>query len=454
MIRFKTLLQWYILVSFLMVCMPVFATAATPITFWTTDLGTDRQAVIKYLADAFMIFNPDIKIQIEGIEENAIVDALTQAHKEGTGPNIISCASDLLVSFSKLGWMNNAGTEACIVSIGKDRFYSGTLSKLQHTDGTYSGIPFNGWIQGIWYRKDWFKEYGLNPPDSWENILKAAKTFHAPEKEQYGLLIGTQDDVYAEQVFTHLALSAGVKEFTPEGKVVFDSPATVETLKFYTELARYTPPGPQTWRGRDFYFQGQLAMMFYSTFIMDDMAVPSIAANSLTGDNFEELCGAPYDYNLLKHTGFVSNITGLHKASYGIINALGLLKTENTEQEKATERFVEFLFTNDAYITWLHTVPGGMMPVLKDIAVHDTFFRDHQGVFQRYSRQRIHSILSGFDSLKSFSFVDGHIVPQAAQASAMGLLAEMIMKTLQGELSPEEAVSKTAMKMRMINSKI
>jgi len=443
-----------VLVSFFTLFMPLFATAATPITFWTTELDADRQAVIKYLADVFMILNPDIEVHIEGVGENEIVETVTQAREERTGPNIVSCASDLVVSFSEHGWMNNTGTEACIFSIGKDRFYSGTLSKLQHTDGTYSGIPFNGWVQGIWYRKDWFKEQGLEPPDSWENILKAAKTFHAPEKDQYGILIGTRGDVYAEQVFTHLALSAGVKEFTPEGKVVFDTPAAINTLRFYTKLAQYTPPGPQSWRGRDFYFQGQLAMMFYSTFIMDDMAIPSIAANSLTGNNFDELNGAPYDYQLLKHTGFISNITGSHKASYGVINALGLLKTGNSEQEKATERFVEFLFTHDAYITWLHMVPGGMMPVLKDIAAHDTFFRDHQGVFQRYSRQRIQSILSGFDSLKSFSFVDGHIVPQAAQASAMGLLAEMIQKTLNGKMVPEEAVSQTAVKMRMINSKI
>nr|WP_321257899.1 ABC transporter substrate-binding protein [uncultured Pseudodesulfovibrio sp.] len=454
MTRLKKIIPWCTLFSFLIMSMPIFATAATPITFWTTEMGADRQAVIKYLTDAFMIFNPDIEIHVEDIEENAMVDALTQAQKEGTGPNIISCASNLVVSFSELGWINNTGTEACISNIGKDRFYSGTLSKLQHTDGTYSGIPLSGWVQGIWYRKDWFKKHGLNPPNTWNNILKAAKTFHAPEKEQYGILIGTQDDVYTEQIFTHLALSAGVKEFTPEGKVVFDTPATVETLKFYAELTRYTPPGPQSWRGRDFYLQGQLAMMFYSTFIMDDMAIPSIAANSLTGDNFEELCGAPYDYNLLRNTGFVSSITGTHKASYGTITALGLMKTENTAQQQAAERLVEFLFSNDAYITWLHMVPGGTMPVLKDIAIHDTFFRDHQGVFQKYSRQRVQSILSGFDSLKSFSFVDGHIVPQAALASAMGLLSNMITRTLQGKVSPEEAVSQTATKMRMINSKI
>ncbi|GKT31377.1 extracellular solute-binding protein, partial [Aduncisulcus paluster] len=106
---------------------------------------------------------------------------------------------------------------------------------------------------------------------------------------------GTRNDSYAEQVFTHLALSAGASEFNKDGEVVFNSPNTVRTLGFYKELSHYTPPGPQWWRGRDFYMQGRLAMMFYSTFIMDDLAIPSIAANSLGPNHFKELDGTNYD---------------------------------------------------------------------------------------------------------------------------------------------------------------
>ncbi|WP_319543473.1 ABC transporter substrate-binding protein [uncultured Pseudodesulfovibrio sp.] len=452
MTRLKKMTQWFTVILLSVLFMPVMATAATPLTFWTTEVTADRQAVIKYLADVFMILNPDVEVRVVGIEENSIVDALTQAQKNGVGPEIVSCASDLLISFSECGWVNNQGTERCISTIGRDRFYSGTLDRLRLADGRYGGIPFNGWIQGIWYRKDWFNERGLKPPTSWNNIIKAAKEFHAPEAGRYGILIGTQADAYAEQVFTHLALSAGVQEFTPTGKVIFDTPEAVRTLKFYIDLAQYSPPGPQTWRGRDFYFQGKLAMMFYSTFIMDDLAIPYIAADSLTGNHFEELSATPYDHQLLKHTGFVSSITGTQKTSYGVINALGLLRTDKGAQEKAAERFVQFLFTKDAYISWLHMVPGGMMPTLRDIASQDTFFRDQQGVFQRYSRQRIQSILSGFDSLKSFSFVNGRLMPKAAQVSAKGLLAKMIKTALQGKKTPEEAISQTAEAMRTIDS--
>ena len=309
---------------------------------------------------------------------------------------------------------------------------------------------YNGWIQGIWYRKDWFHDYNLAPPDSWTHIIRAAQALHNPEAGRYGILLGTRADVYAEQAFTHLALSVGVQEFDAQGKVVFDSPASMKTLQFYKKLAQYTPPGPQSWRGRDYYLQGKLAMMFYSTFIMDDFAVPSVAADSLTSDNFPDLTGEPFDRTLLNNTAVVTTIQGTRSASYGVIHALGLLRKPDARKQAALTRFVHFLFSQDAYVSWLHMVPGGMLPVLKDIAGSDAFTRDLQGVFHKYSRQRIRSIVAGFEALRSFSYADGKLIPEAAQVSAAGILPQMIGNTLQKDMPPAEALSFAALQMRAL----
>ncbi|WP_432738547.1 ABC transporter substrate-binding protein [Maridesulfovibrio sp. FT414] len=425
---------------------------AKTITFWTTEVSADRQAVIGYLVSAFRIYHPEIEIIVKGVEENRIAEELGKAIQEGDAPDVVGCASDLVVAFGSKGWMNSLQTRRLIDSIGQDKFYAGALSRLRLANRYFCGIPFNGWVQGIWYRKDWFAEKGLAAPNSWRNILAAAKAFHHPEKGRYGILIGTRADAYAEQVFTHLALSAGVEEFSKDGRVVFDSPATVKTLEFYKELSRYTPPGPQWWRGRDFYLQGRLAMMFYSTFIMDDLAAPSIAADSLGPDNFPELDGADYDYNLLMNTGVVTRIKGSRKAGYGVIHALGLIKTGDSGREEAAARFVEFLFRDDAYITWLHMVPGGMLPVLKHVTDVPMFYRDVQGGFSKYSRRRVREIVSGFDVLKSFSFTEGVLIPQAAIASAQGIIPSMIDQALRQNVPAAQAVSNASNRLSEIVS--
>ncbi|MDC7218154.1 MAG: ABC transporter substrate-binding protein [Spirochaetales bacterium] len=427
------------------------AHAKATITFWTTEIAPDRQAVIEYLVRAFKIHNRYIKVVVRGVEENRIATELAAARVNGTGPDIISCSSDLMVAFNKKGWINCCSTEKVLDHVGRDNFFATPLNRFKMKNGKHCGLPFNGWIQGIWYRKDWFEEKGLAPPDTWENILKAAQTFHDPQNGRYGILLGTRNDSYAEQVFTHLALSAGASEFKIDGEVAFNSPQTIRTLEFYKQLSQYTPPGPQWWRGRDFYMQGRLAMMFYSTFIMDDLAIPAIAANSLGPDNFKELQGAEYDRMLLKNTGMVSSITGTQKAAFGIIHALGLLKTENEKRQKAAIYFAEFLYQKDAYITWLHMVPGGMLPMRKDITSTPEFYRDAQGVFQKYSRKRINKIVSGFNDIKSFSIIDGKLIPQAAQSSEQAIIPEMIAETLDKKISPSESVRRATAKMEKLN---
>ncbi|MDN3685159.1 extracellular solute-binding protein [Vibrio sinaloensis] len=76
----------------------------------------------------------------------------------------------------------------------------------------------------MWYRADWFKEAGLEPPTTWESIeKKRLSTSTNQSKNQYGILIGTKADSYAEQVYTQFALSNDAGQFDKEGNLVFNS---------------------------------------------------------------------------------------------------------------------------------------------------------------------------------------------------------------------------------------
>ena len=133
-------------------------------------------------------------------------------------------------------------------------------------------------MQGIWYRTDWFEEAGLAPPSTWETIEKAAEHFYDINNNQYGILVGTTEENYMEQCFTQIAISNNARIFDKNGNIVFNSPEMREAVEYYTNLAKFNPPGPQTWRARDYYLQGKMAMFFYSTYIMDDLAILENAA--------------------------------------------------------------------------------------------------------------------------------------------------------------------------------
>ena len=53
----------------------------------------------------------------------------------------------------------------------------------------------------------------------------------------------------------------------------------------------------------------------------------------------------------------------------------------NAAETAAAQKFVRYLFSPNAYITFLHMAPGGMNPVIKDIAVNPRFQQDPKGLF-------------------------------------------------------------------------
>ena len=245
-----------------------------------------------------------------------------------------------------------------------------------------------------------------------------------------------------------LHCQTGVREFDENGKLAFNSPETLETLKFYKELAAFNPPGPQSWRARDYYLQGRMAMFFYSTYIMDDLALAEIAAGSLTGENFSDLKGSSFDPELVNNTGVVSIIKKKVPAGYGSIVALGIIKKQSEIDKNAVKKLVEFMYEPFSYITFLHMAPGGMNPVLRDIAAMPEYLNDPRGIFKKYGREKVKKVIEGLDSIGSFTSVNGRSIPESGKIYSKMIIPRMIYSvTIEGK-SPEDAIDWAEGEMR------
>jgi len=415
-----------------------------PVTleFWTTETQSDRLAVIDVLAKTFEASNPNITVKVVAVDENDMATQMNSAAAAGTLPGLVQVATTNAVAFGTQGLLNTDAASRVVKDVGKNKFYSGILRLNQMPSGnSYYSVPFHGWIQGIWYRADWFEEAGLNPPKTWDDILKAAKHFYKPEMNQYGILIGTKAEAYTEQVFTQFALSNNAWLFDGDGNLTLNSPEMREAIEFYAELAKYTPPGPQTWRARDYYLQGKLAMFFYSTYIMDDLALAEVAAGSLTSENFEELAGASFDPDLVNNTGMVSAITKTRDAGYGVIVSLAFPNTENQDETIAAVRFAKYLFTPSAYITFLHMAPGGKNPVLREIATNPKYQQDGGQLFGIYGAEKLAEITKGLDSIETFEIVDGKRIDAASVVFSKQIIPLMIYRITQEGESVDSAIA-------------
>ena len=416
--------------------------SATTVEFWTTETQSDRMKTIQLLMDTYQALNPDFTVKLVPVDENEMPTQMAAASAAGTLPGLIEGSSELMLAFGEEGILDVNGASRIVDKLGKKRFFQGALKMMEVPGGgNYYALPYHGWVQGIWYRADWFKDAGLDPPDTWENILKAAKTFYKPEQNQYGILVGTKPEAYTEQCFTHFALSNGAGEFNSSGELIFNSQQTLDTLIFYAELAKYNPPGPQTWRARDYYIQGKLAMFFYSTYIMDDLALAEVAAGSLTDAHFPQLSKSTFDAKLVDNTQFVATITKSKPGAYGAIVGLGLVNQKSKEKNKAVQKLVEFLYEPTSYITFLHMAPGGMNPMLRDIASNPDYLNDPKGVFKRYGRNKVEEIISGLDNIGSFTIVDGKTFPAAGKIYAKQIIPRMVYSATIEGMNPADALT-------------
>ncbi|MDD3903876.1 MAG: extracellular solute-binding protein, partial [Sphaerochaeta sp.] len=210
------------------------ASEPVSIEFWTTETQSDRMATIQVLIDTFMALNPTIKINLIPIDENDLATQAQTAKATKSLPALFEGPAETAVSFGTQGMLDIEGATEVVKNIGVDRFYAGPLKVLETSaKNQYYALPYHGWIQGLWYRSDWFEKAGLAPPSTWEDILAAAKYFYKPEINQYGILVGTLPEAYTEQCFTPIAMSNGAALFNAEGELVFNSPQMKEAITYY-----------------------------------------------------------------------------------------------------------------------------------------------------------------------------------------------------------------------------
>ena len=450
-----------VLITMLLVPFAVFAQGDTEMVteettgpvafeFWSTETQSDRQATIQVLIDTYEALNPDVSIKLIPVDENDMAAQLQTASSAGTLPAMIEIGAENAVAFGVDGLMNVDATQALIDRVGADSFYEGAMKLVESEDGEPYALPYHGWVQGIWYRSDWFEEAGLEAPDTWENIQKAAEYFYKPAENQYGILVGTKPENYAEQCFTPFAMSNGARLFDSDGNLIFNSPEMKEAVEFYAELAKYNPPGPQTWRARDYYLQGKMAMFFYSTYIMDDLSLAEVAAGSLTAENFSDLAGKDFDPELVDHTKMQPLITNTETAGYGVVVTMGLINQPDEAKTQAAADFLRYLYTPNAYITFLHMAPGGMNPVIKGIASNARYQNDPKGIFKHYGPEKMAEISEGMNDIVSFSIVDGKKINAATEVTTQQIIPQMLYKITQEGMDVDAAMAWAEKEMKAL----
>ncbi|MCA9872913.1 MAG: extracellular solute-binding protein, partial [Anaerolineales bacterium] len=244
------------------------------VEFWTTDNEEERVNVYEDVAARFMQEHPNVDLRIVPIEEAGVTQRISTALAANRLPDIVRMGVERVAAFSADGILDEDAAEAVIASIGQDDFRESPLAMVTNPEtGKHAAVPYDGWLQAIWYRQDVFDQAGLAAPISWDDINAACDALPGTENLLYAVGLGTDPGQnYGHQIFEQVAISNDAWPFDSEGNVTMNTPEMIAALEFYSNLQRCALPGPQYWRGaREAYQYDQAGMFFYSTYIMDDL---------------------------------------------------------------------------------------------------------------------------------------------------------------------------------------
>ena len=211
------------------------------LTFLTwIDITQDnvRSTVYKEAVAKFEKEHPNFKIEWRTLPWDEVITQIAVMHEAGATPDIMGMgqvgmraqidagrALDLTPYYQK-----NPGLA--------DEFKSANL-RVATVNGHYYCIPHLTDLTVVYYRKDFFKEVGLDPsrgPATWDEFVQYAQKL--TNKNRWGAAFTADLSGWLPQHWAPLVEMAGGKLIDEKGRSVMNNPGTIKALQFYVDLVQ------------------------------------------------------------------------------------------------------------------------------------------------------------------------------------------------------------------------
>src|ERR671932_958983 len=211
-------------------------TTGRPITLevWLTDWEQSTQQFFNdQLVPAFEAANPDTAVNVQYLDWRVFTEKLIAAHAGGVLPDIYQAGAEYVAPLATKGMALNI--DKYIASWGqRDDFYDSAWSTVTYQGKTY-GVPILSAPQTLMFRKHMLKEAGVSGgPTTWDDLEQVAMKATRRDGDKF-VISGFNARPIWQQYMWFLFQNAG-DVFTPDGKVVVNSPEAVEALDYFSRL--------------------------------------------------------------------------------------------------------------------------------------------------------------------------------------------------------------------------
>jgi raffinose/stachyose/melibiose transport system substrate-binding protein len=253
----------------------------------TLTLGSwrvDDVESIGRLLKAFSKHNPNIVIKFNPTNPPDYNAVLRTRLSGGTGPDLM-----YLRSFKTSADLYRDGFLAPLTGLKglKTHYSEGNLSPWTNDQGVIYGLPFAAVSHGVYYNSDLFKKYKLRVPQTWPELIAAAKTLKAAGVTPFANGSKDQWDMNEIVLMNLLPGFIGGRAARLEyetGKVPFNDAKMVAVFQAIKEIAPYLPAGQEGisyYDSQQLFLLGKAAMFFGGSWdvSMFEKAGPGFAWN-------------------------------------------------------------------------------------------------------------------------------------------------------------------------------
>lgn len=117
--------------------------------------------------------------------------------------------------------------------------------------GKQYAVPVDPNVQILVYRKDLFDQKGMKPPATWDELLAAAKAFHDPAREQYGIALTASSDIQTALYMLLSMWSYGAELVDSRGRGGLNTEAGKKGGEMFLELLKFAPPNVKSYNFAD-----------------------------------------------------------------------------------------------------------------------------------------------------------------------------------------------------------
>ncbi|PDO09561.1 MAG: ABC transporter substrate-binding protein [Candidatus Reconcilbacillus cellulovorans] len=299
---------------------------------WPEGSSAQHYKLVNQIIDEYEKAHPNVDVQVEVLENEQYKNKLKVLSASNALPDVgMTWAAGFLEPYAK-GKLFTPLDDVLADGL-KDKFVPGTVEAYQFDGKTYA-LPIELNICPIYYNKEIFAKYNLNPPQTYDDFLNIVKTL--VQNGVAPIALGNKDRWTGSMWFMYLANRIGGdalnKAIARQGS--FEDPSIVQAAQRVQELVDLQAfikgfNGLSNDEAKSEFMSGKAAM-----YLMGTWELPNYTTNPETPEDFKKKVGFFKFPTVAGGKGNVNDWVG----GPGV----GLFVAENSKVKEQAKDFVKF----------------------------------------------------------------------------------------------------------------